>query len=359
MLTYDVVVVGGGPCGLAAAIYARMQGLSVCVFERKSGIIDKACGEGLMPHGIEQLGRLGVQIEQAHPFRGIRYINGDSPSTFAQGQFNGVTGYGVRRTELYRAMFKRAEGLKVDWRYETAEQVSVLAHGVSVNGVTGRYLLAADGLHSSISRQFGMRLTHDRAPRYGMRQHFSTPPWTDHVEVYWCEHGEAYVTPVDANTVGVAFLFNKPQQFDRLLDGLPSLKKRLGAPASALRGAGPFYQRTRRRVSGRLLLIGDAAGYVDPLTGEGLSVGFKTAILAVESIASNRPEDYERAWRKAMRRYNLMTDALLWLTQRRWLRRHLVGMLRRVPWLFDLSLWLLGGSSSGEQLVGLSKSEGS
>ena len=329
-----------------------------CVFERKSGIIDKACGEGVMPHGIEQLSRLGVQIERAYPFRGIRYIHGAAPSIVAQGQFSGGAGYGVRRIELSRAMLERAKALKVDWRYESADQVSVLADEVSVNGVTGRYLLAADGLHSAISRQFGMRLKHTRAPRYGMRQHFNTPPWTDHVEVYWCEQGEAYVTPVDAHTVGVAFLFNKPQQFDELLDRLPCLKERLGTPASELRGAGPFHQSTQRRVSGRLLLIGDAAGYVDPLTGEGLSVGFKTATLAVDSIVNNRPTDYERAWRKVMRRYNLMTYALLWLTQWIWIRRNLVGILRRLPWLFDVSLRLLGGSSSHEQLMENVKDEG-
>lgn len=328
-----------------------MQGLSVCVFERKLGIIDKACGEGLMPHGMEQLNRLGIHLERVHPFRGIRYIQGKSPSIVAQGHFKRGVGYGVRRVELSRAMLKRAEALGVDWRYESARDVTVLADGVSVNGVDGRYLLAADGLNSSLSRQFGMRLKHQRTPRYGMRQHFSTPPWTDHVEVYWCEDGEAYVTPVDANTVGVAFLFNKPKQFDTLLDGLPDLKNRLGEPASELRGAGPFYQRTHRRVHGRLLLIGDAAGYVDPLTGEGLSVGFKTATLAVDSIARNRPADYERAWGAAMRRYNLMTHGLLWLTQRRWIRRHLVRILRRLPWLFNMSLRLLGGASSREQLM--------
>ena len=299
-----------------------------------------------MPHGVDLLSRLGVCIERSYPFKGIRYIKGDAPSIVAQGQFHGGTGYGVRRIELNRALIKRAKSLEVDWRFESAEEITLLSDTVSVNGVTGRYLLAADGLHSSISRQFGLRLQHSRSPRYGMRQHFSTTPWTDHVEVYWSEHGEAYVTPVDEHTIGVAFLFNKPKHFDALLEGLPYLKRKLGEPASDLRGAGPFYQRTQRRVSGRLLLIGDAAGYVDPLTGEGLSVGFKTAMLAVDSVVVDRPEDYERAWRQAVRRYDLMTRTLLWLTQRTWIRRNLVVILRRLPWLFNVSLRLLGGSST-------------
>lgn len=344
-MTYDLLIVGGGPCGLAAAIYARMNGLTVCVFERKSGPIDKACGEGLMPHGIAQLSRLGVRIERTYPFKGIRYLRGDAPSVFAEGRFQGKPGHGIRRLELHRQMLKRALELEVQWRHESAVTVSVLPDEVRVNGVSGRYLIAADGLHSPIRRQFGLQVVHSRPPRYGMRQHFSTPPWTDHVEVYWCEHGEAYVTPVDEQTVGIAFLFNKPNQFKTMLEALPMLKSRLGTAASELRGAGPFEQRSRSRVSGRLLLVGDAAGYVDPLTGEGLSVGFTMATLAVDSIVQEQPAQYERAWRGAMRRYNLMTLSLLWLTQRRLIRRYFVHILRAVPWLFDMSLSVLSGAS--------------
>jgi flavin-dependent dehydrogenase len=350
-MRYDVLIVGGGPCGLAAAIHARMHNLSVCIFEPKAGVIDKACGEGLMPHGVAQLNRLGVRIEQAFPFKGIRYLRGAQPAVFAQGDFKGQTGLGVRRLELHRAMLNRADALDVQWRHEAAESVLVQTQRVVVNGISGRYLLAADGLHSPIRRQFGLNGAPSKTQRYGMRQHFKARPWTDHVEVYWSQQGEAYVTPVDECTVGVAFLFNKPNQFETLLDALPILKSKLGAPVSRLRGAGPFHQKVRARVSGRLLLIGDAAGYVDPLTGEGISVGIKTAMLAVDSLVKDRPAEYERAWRAAMRRYNLMTQGLLWLTRSLLIRRHFVSTLRRLPWLFDISLRLLSGSSGEDDGV--------
>ncbi|KWX66472.1 hypothetical protein ASJ79_25415 [Mycobacterium sp. NAZ190054] len=70
-------------------------------------------------------------------------------------------------------------------------------------------------------------------------------------------------------------------------------------------------QRVRSRVAGRVLLVGDAAGYVDALTGEGLGVAFAAARLLVEAVLTDRPGDYERRWRRATRRYRLLTAGVL------------------------------------------------
>ena len=344
-MQYDVLIVGGGPVGLAAAINARLKGLTACVFERKSGVVDKACGEGIMPGGIVQLADLGVRLQKRRPFVGIRYLKGDDPSVYADGYFPGKPGYGVRRLELHQRLLERADELGVVRRAETAKDVHVEDDTVSINGISGRYLLAADGLNSPLRKRFGLDGGLTNNPRYGMRQHFKAKPWSNQVEVYWSEHGEAYVTPVDDDTVGVAFLFRKPGAFDQLMASLPHLSAKLGAPASALRGAGPFNRRARKRVSGRLLLIGDAAGYLDPLTGEGISLGIRSAALAIDSIASGDVEGYERRWRKAMMRYWVMTRLLLVISRPQWIRGRLVSVLRRLPFLFNLSLRLLGGET--------------
>ena len=153
--------------------------------------------------------------------------------------------------------------------------------------------------------------------------------------MHWAPDCEAYVTPVGPRQVGVAFLATgAPLRFDDALARFPALAARLGPPASTPRGAGPFEQPTRRRTAGRSLLVGDAAGYLDPLTGEGLRLGLAMAQAAVACARVDRADLYEAAWRRITRRYFLLTDALLRVSRPPALRRLIVPVCRRAPWLF-------------------------
>lgn len=161
-------------------------------------------------------------------------------------------------------------------------------------------------------------------------------PWTDVVEVYWAEGAEAYVTPVDDATVGVAVLCGRGEDYDGWLDRFPALARRLEGVehASTVRGAGPLRQRARRRVAGRVLLAGDAAGYVDALTGEGIAVGLAGARALVHCLAAGRPDDYEVAWRATSRRYRMLTHGLLAASSLPPLRAALVPAARAMPGVF-------------------------
>ncbi len=83
-----------------------------------------------------------------------------------------------------------------------------------------------------------------------------------------------------------------------------------GRPHGPDMAAGPLRQKVRSRVAGRVLLAGDAAGYVDALTGEGLGIAFGGAELLVGCVVADRPGDYDRQWRRMSRRYRLLTAAL-------------------------------------------------
>ena len=349
----DLLIVGGGPAGLAAAIGARLAGLSAVVLDRARPPIDKACGEGLMPDGVAALRRLGVEPAHlgGHPFRGIRYLD-DSAGAEAAGEFpGGAAGLGLRRTRLHAALVRRAEEVGVELRWGTAVEGLVevggrFAAATAAGTVTGRVLVAADGLRSRLRRAAGLAAAPARRRRFGVRRHFRLAPWSDEVEVWWADGREAYVTPAGDGEVGVAILWSPDRSpdrhpsrggFDEQLAAFPRLAARLaGAEAASKdRGAGPFHQRVRAVRRGNLVLLGDAAGYLDALTGEGLALAFHQAAALVEAVAGGDLDRYARAHRRLHRLPDAMTALLLAVERHPRLRRRMVRALAAEPALFS------------------------
>lgn len=310
----DVLVAGGGPVGLAVAIEARLAGLRTVVVEPRATPIDKACGEGLMPGAVAALERLGVH-PAGHELTGIRYICGDRA---ADHLFTGGAGLGVRRTALHLALAIRAEELGVEVLAGKVDTVAQDDESVTAAGVRAGWLMACDGLHSTVRRQVGLNrpVKNPQDRRYGIRRHYRVAPWSDLVEVHWGRHVEAYVTPVSNDVVGVALLGPPHYDYDRNLDTFPALRRHLGeAPTlGPPRGAGPLLQKTRARTAGRVRLVGDASGYVDALTGEGVRVGLAQAAAAVRTLGPDVERSsaaYEKAWTAATRDYRMITSGLL------------------------------------------------
>lgn len=329
----DVLVAGGGPAGLATAIGCTLAGLSVVVAEPRGFPVDKACGEGLMPGALPRLASLGIEVT-GHPILGITYRDAShrADATFRRGN-----GLGVRRTELHAAFAARVAALGIKVLPERVTSVAQDAAGVTAAGIRARFLVAADGLHSPVRRFLGLDPPPASSPRYGLRRHYQVAPWSDLVEVHFAAGCEAYVTPVAEDLVGIAVLGpGAGGGLDTRLEDFPDLRARLaGAVAmSATRGAGPLRQEVRQRVAGRVLLVGDASGYLDALTGEGIGAAVAQASVLTRCLAADRPGDYERNWRRVTRKGWMLTSGLLWSRHQPVLGPRLVPAAARLPWLF-------------------------
>jgi menaquinone-9 beta-reductase len=347
MSSCDALVVGGGPSGLAAAIALRLRGLRVLLAEARTPPVDKACGEGIMPEGVEHLIRLGVVIDPAAScsFRGIRYVDGPVQAT---ARFRGASGLGVRRTVLHDALRTRATDLGVELRWGAFVE-GLRPDGAIVDGrvIRARWIIGADGRGSRVRRWQGLDST-PRSRRIGSRRHYEITPWNDLVEVHWSPAGEIYVTPVADRQVCIAAICRDPKLgLDGMLDRFPALRARLaGAPVSASdRGAGTDFRTAGTVVRGSVALLGDAAGSVDAISGQGVTLGLEQAAALARALAAADLRRYAADYRRIMALPNAMTALMLALSRHSRVRRVAFETLARVPALFRALLGLHAGAA--------------
>ncbi len=332
----DAFVVGGGPAGLAAAISLRRAGMNVVIADAAQPSIDKACGEGLMPDAMAALNRLGIQVpvEKGHQFHGIcfRTENSATSARFAQGK-----GLGVRRTILHGVLVEHAASLGVEMQWGT--RVDVLGHGkVAANGVewTARWIIGADGQRSRV-RHFA-QLDHPHlSQRYGYRQHFRVAPWTDCVEIYWAPEGQAYVTPTSEHEVCVALVMEQKQnRMSHLAQIFPSLAERLAGREYVTheRGAMTICRRLPHVTRGSVALIGEAAGSIDAVTGEGMALAFKQALALGEALPQGHLSLYESRNREICRMPFLMSQLMVFLGRHPQLQSRIIHACQQDSSLF-------------------------
>lgn len=362
-----IVIVGGGLAGSATALHLARAGHDVRILERGSFPREKVCGEGLMPHGVHELDALGllqpILDTEPEPFVGIGYHVG---KTRAEGVFpKGATGLGVRRSRIDEVLY---EACQREPRIEVRTGVRVTdvqrdSQGVTLKTSEGRceaqVVVGADGLGSLVRRKAGLKKAHPSPPRYGARMHVTlghADAASRFVEVFLGDALEWYITPTGTGEANIALLCEKSvsKQFGGDLDAalwrLVEQEPRLapwaaGAqPLTAARLCGPLRQEVRSSATDRVVLVGDAAGFVDAITGEGMSLSLLEARLAAGVISQGLAANdlsarsllrYHRQRQRASRSLVWFTRLILWGLRRRRLARHVITNLARHPEAFS------------------------
>ncbi len=365
----DVVIAGGGIAGASLAILLGRAGLEVELYERAQFPREKPCGEGLMPAGVAALERMGLaEAAGGAPFYGVRYHFGvrTAEGRFPQARGLPAAGLGLRRRNLDHALLEaaaRTPGVNVTVaRVEAPLVENGRVTGLVVCGEAkrARLTVAADGAHSRIRHALGLDIPPQRK-RIGVRAHFRLAagrlqtPWVD---VYVCRGYELYVTPLPEGELLVAGLARAAalaapidRTFENWRRSQPELAARLeGAEQiTPLASVSPLAGRARAGFAPGIVLLGDAAGFLDPITGGGMTQALMSAELLAEYVAAHRKAGeewlvkFERERQRMLRDYRVLTQMVLWLSEHPRLAERVLGALGESPRLFSHLVGVSGG----------------
>lgn len=343
-----IAIIGGGPIGLYTALVLANKGHTVDLYEKKSWPVNKVCGQGIMPSGIHCLKKVGITFNEGQDCRSFQDITYINKQTIVTGHLTN-SGIGVERVILSQKLYEKAVNNKNISLHSmsTVKVIENLKSNASIKVNTQyiksyRKVIVCDGLNSPTRKDLNNILQRKDDSRLGARFHIDMPPWSKEIEVYWSNGVEAYITPVNDHRVEIAFLWFKDSVSQRtnlkeyLIDLFPDLKRRIRSytPDLDFKGYGPFKLLSKKMKIDSVIFIGDAYRFLDGITGEGLSLGMRSADLICESI--NRPSILSLFKIKLMYlKYEYITKLALSLSRRPKLRNILFKLIAKRPQLFN------------------------
>lgn len=344
-LECEVLVVGAGPAGSAVAAALAASGRDVLLVESRAHPRAKACAEYASPRIVDELRLLGLPEgawkADALPLSGMRVIRGEDAVDIRYRDESGPRmAWGLERTRFDATLAAHAvaSGARlmehtaladVGWRGGVGgigERVvrATLRTQEGKRGVRCRWLIGADGARSRVSQAIAVERGVGMPRRLGLVAHYEGVP--DLVE-----HGEMHVGPGwyvglaplagERLNVGMALPLNgdrRPaeERFAAAIDGIPAVAARLKGRGrlTPIIGASPIGHRVRRAAGRGWMLIGDAAGFIDPFTGEGIYRALRSARAAAEALEGLDDGATDR-YLATRRRAFAAKDALTWLVQ--------------------------------------------
>ncbi len=388
--SFDAVVVGAGPAGSATAALLAERGYKVALVERATFPRPKPCAEYLSPEASRVLDRLLPQraLDDEYPARldGMRIVSPDG--TCFTGRFlgsHGYHGYASHGIALPREVLDHHLALAAVSRGVTLlEDTTVLGFQGNETGprprphsrprrlaircrgrqstIAGRIVIGADGLHSRVARLLGVA-RRGALRRIALVSHATDVRSMEALgEMHVSSEGYLGLAPIGRGITNLAVVADlgrvapkRPieQWFHALVSGYPAVRERLESArfVSPVRVVGPFARWTRRATGHRVLLVGDAADFYDPFTGEGIYAALTGAELAAkhagqalehDRVSARELAPYDGARRRAFGGKWIVERLISCVIARPALLNHIARRLSAKPHLADLLVGVTG-----------------
>ena len=327
-------MVGAGPAGVASALFLSQRGHDVLLLDKLVFPRDKLCGESVSPEAWRLLEALdladAVRRLAPQPISGMALFAPDG--TRFNGRYPGERqGFAVRRLALDAALLAVARERGIEVREgESVDDLVIeggVTRGVRVRNSGGgreirsRLVVAADGRHSTVARRLGLWRKHRSLHRFAVRGHWEgVHGLTDYGEMHVGRGAYCGVAPLSAGTANIAFVVDRSEIagaatdvtgfYRRTLRRWPELCERLESATLVAppRAIGPLAVEPLHASAPGVALVGDAAGFYDPFTGEGITLALRSAELlapiaaaALRAGRSERLSEYEAARDQATR----------------------------------------------------------
>jgi menaquinone-9 beta-reductase len=370
----EIVVVGGGPAGCATAIFLKERGHDVLLVDAARFPRDKVCGEGVSPEAWRLLRAMGaderVRALGPQPLRGMRLTSPDGTSFVGEYGEEREPGFALRRLDLDLALLDsaRARGVDVveDTRATDVRMEAGVVTGVTLSRAGGpdavcgaRLVVAADGRGSLVARRLGLLHEHPRLRKFAVRGHFEdVQGLSDYGEMHVGGGGYCGIAPLSRTAANVAFVLDRREMakaggdveafYRDTLRRWPRIAERLAGArlTGPPRAIGPLALEAKGVSAPGAVLVGDAAGFYDPFTGEGVTLALRSAEMAAEvaSRALHRGSvhdltEYDRQRRAATRDKFRLNHLLQLVVEWPGLSNAVAARLARRP---DLAAQLVG-----------------
>ena len=390
MKAYDIVIIGGGPAGASAALFLEKKGYRIALLDQAFFPRDKVCGEFISPAADDIFSDLGIleSINALNPTRLSGVVLSAYESSYLQVDYpvaidgRAMTSLSVERSMLDDLMINHVRNSKVQL-LEGFKVTDLLFDGENVCGVKGhdkvktkfsfkaKVVIDAGGRNSISLRRLNLRRGSSDRGKIALAAHWEgVKELGRYCHMHISHPGYTGIAPVGSNRANVVLVVDRnnlaganTEQFfmetvlgNRLRRGILGS----GGPVEKIRVMDSLAYSVKKPKCGGLLLVGDATGFIDPFTGEGIYLSLRSSQLAVEIVknafdradfSSRQLQRYDLMRRKEFREKNILSKALQYLIYKPSLCNRVVEVLTTQKELSSLLVGVIGDYMPANKVV--------